>query len=126
MPFTPLCVGVLPPPVVWAAGNPGFALASFAPLPVPPGLPTLLTIGFPAPPLPIGPPLLVPAFGLPGLFTHVPLLVFPAGPAGPIPGPPVPLGLPPTGGPLGLVLSVHTLVVMPAGFALTGATGITI
>lgn len=126
MPFTPLCFGLLPPPVVWAGGNPGFALASFAPAPVPPGLPTVLTIGLPVPPpVPLGPPL-APGFGLPGLLTHAPLVVLPAGPSGPVPGPLVPLPIPATGGPLGLVLSVHTLVLLGPALALTGATGITI
>jgi hypothetical protein len=127
MPFTPPCIGAIPPPAVWLGGNPGFALAAFAPLPVPPGMFTFLLIGTPTPPVPLGG--LTPAFGLPAMLTTMPFLLAFAGPSGPLPGPPVPLPLPATGGPLGpAVLSVHTIVISPPGlpplFALTGATAI--
>lgn len=127
MPFTPLCVGLVAPPIVWALGNPGFALSSFAPPPVPPGLPTVLMIGLPAPPLPIPAPPLMPAFGAPGFFNQINIIAVPAGPSGPVPGIPIPFPIPPTGGPLG-VLNVHTLVLVPGALvvALTGATDVTI
>jgi hypothetical protein len=129
-PFIPPCLGVVPPPVVWGVGNPGFALSSFAPAPVPPGMLTFLLITTPAPPpVPVFAPL-SPMFGLPGLLTGVPLIVTFAGPSGPLPGPAVPFPLPATGGPLGIVLAAHTLVVsvpgVPPFVALTGATGIDI
>ncbi len=125
-PFAPVCIGVVPPPVVWVAGNPGFALASFAPAPVPPGMPTALLFGLP-PPAPIPFFGFFPPFGLPGLLAAGPagLVALPAGPSGPVPGPPIPLPLPPTGGPVGTV-GVHTIVLMPVGVALTAAHWITI
>jgi hypothetical protein len=125
MPFVPAAFAPVPPPVVWAAGNPGFGLASFAPPPVPIGLPTFLIIGLAvAPPIPLAPPLVFPPFG-PALLTNLAMFVVPAGPSGPAPGPVVPFPIPPTGGPIPL-LSVHTLVFAPAGLMLTGALGLTI
>jgi hypothetical protein len=124
--FIPPCAGVLPPPVVWAAGNAGFSLSSFAPAPVPPGFPTLLLVGFTSPALPVGPPL-VPAFGLPGFLNNsIGIFGLPAGPSGPIPGPAVPFPLPATGGPLPFTVTVQTLVVLPMGFALTAGTDVII
>ena len=125
MPFVPLAFAPLPPPVVWAVGNPGFGLASFAPPPVPIGMPTFLVLGFAiAPPIPLLPPLVFPGFGV-GMLTNLATIVLPAGPSGPAPGPFVPLPIPPTFGPIG-VLSVHTLVFTPGGLMLTGALGLTI
>ena len=128
MPFTPVCLGALPPPVVWAAGNPGFAVASFAPPPVPIGSPTVLVFGLSvAAPLPLF--TFFPGFGLPGLLAvGPPLVTVPAGVSSPFPGPAIPLPLPATGGPVGTI-GVHTIALMPAGvggIALTGATYITI
>lgn len=127
MPFTPACGGLLPPPVVWALGNPGFTLSSFAPPPVPPGSPTVLMVGLPAPPLPIPAPPLAPFFGAPGFFNQINLIAVPAGPSGPLPGLPVPFPIAPTGGPIG-VINVHTVVLIPGALvvALTGATDVTI
>jgi hypothetical protein len=125
MPFVPAAIAPVPPPVVWAAGNPAFALSSFAPAPVPPGLPTFLVLGFAvAPPIPLLPPLVFPPFGV-GMLTNAATIVLPAGPSGPVPGPIVPFPIPPTFGPIG-VLSVHTLVLAPGGLMLTGALGLTI
>jgi hypothetical protein len=124
MPLVPMAFAPVPPPVVWVAGNPGFALASFAPAPVPPGLPTFLVLGPAMPPIPVLPPLVFPGFGV-AMLTNLLTVVIPAGPSGPGPGPLVPLPIPPTGGPIG-VLSVHTLVFAPGGVMLTGALGITI
>jgi hypothetical protein len=124
-PFVPVCVGVLPPPVVWAVGNPGFTLSSFAPPPVPPGLPTFLVLGLATPPAPIPAPPLDVAYGAPGLLTNGITILLPAGLSGVAPGPPIAIPIPPTGGPVPL-LSVHTAVVAPPVPALTGATGISI
>ena len=124
MPFVPMAVGMIPPPAVWAFGNPAFALATFAPPPVPVGLPTFLVIGIATPPVPIPPPFAFPAFG-PALLTNTVLIVLPGGLSGPMPGPLVPLPLPATGGPVPL-LSVHTLAIAGASIILTGALGITI
>ena len=126
LPFIPVCLGLLPPPVVWAGGNAGFALSSFAPAPVPAGFPTLLLVGFTSPPLPVGPPLL-PAFGLPGFLNNVAgLFAMPAGPSGPVPGLPVPFPIPATGAPLPFTITVQTLVALPAGFALTAGVDVII
>ncbi len=134
LPFMTSCVGAVPPPIVWAAGNPAFALAA-APLPppVPPGLPTLLVLSLPIPPpIPIPCPPLHPAFGCPGLVVVPILLIVPGGLSSPVGGPPIAFPIPATGGPLGLVLAVHTVVPIPAvalppgGIAVTHATGITI
>lgn len=124
MPFVPLAFAPLPPPVVWAAGNPGFGLASFAPAPVPAGLPTFLVLGPAIPPIPVAPPLVFPGFGV-AMLTNLLPIVIPAGPSGPGPGPVIALPIPPTGGPIG-VLSVHTLVFAPIGMMLTGALAITV
>ncbi len=125
MPFVPLAFAPLPPPAVWVGGNPGFALASFAPLPVPMGMPTFLIIGFAlAAPVPLAPPLVFPPFGV-GMLTNLAPIVLPAGPSGPGPGPVVPFPIPPTFGPIPL-LSVHTLVFTPGGLMLTGALALTI
>jgi hypothetical protein len=138
LPFLPVCVGAVAPAVVWAAGNPAFALSA-APFPIPalpPGLPTFLVIGVPIPPpTPVPPVLLHPAFGFPGLLASpigLVLAIVPSGPSGPAPGPPIAFPIPPTGGPLGLAASVHTIVLVPAavlapgGVGLTSAIGITI
>lgn len=130
IPMTPVCFGLVAPQIVWAIGNPGFLMASWAPSPIPAGLPTFLVFGAPAPPMPIGPPL-NPAFGLPGMLVTVPptMIVVPNGVSGAAPGPPIPLPIPPTGGPLGVVMHVHTLVLMPGPaptLALTGAVALTI
>ncbi len=124
MPFVPFAFAPVPPPVVWAAGNPGFALASFAPAPVPAGLPTFLVLGPAVPPIPVPPPLVFPGFGV-AMLTNLMPVVIPAGPSGPGPGPVIALPIPPTGGPIGM-LTVHTLVFAPGGLMLTGALGITI
>lgn len=124
MPFIPMAFAPVPPPMVWAFGNPGFALASFAPVPVPAGLPTFLVLGPAVPPIPVAPPLVFPGFGVAMLTNFMPIVI-PAGPSGPGPGPVIPLPIPPTGGPIG-VLSVHTLVFAPIGIMLTGALAITI
>ncbi len=87
MPFTPICIGAVPPPVVWAVGNPGFALAALAPPPVPPGLPMFLVLGLPSPPLPVPLPLLFPPLGFPGFLSQLPTVVVPAGLSAPVPGP---------------------------------------
>lgn len=127
--FPPACLGVVPLPVLGVAGNPGFMLASVAPAPVPPGVPTFLMLGIlgPAVPLPAG--LLDPAFGAPGLLTVSlvsPAIVLPAGPALPL-GIPVAVPLPPTAAVAGLDLAVQTLILMPGGLlGLTAATGITV
>lgn len=124
MPFTPAPLGMVPPPMVWAMGNPGFALSAFAPLPVPPGLPTFLVLGLAAGPFPVLPPLAFPGFGV-AMLTNLAPIVVPAGLSGPMPGMPIPFPIPPTGGPIPL-LSVHTLVLAPPSIMLTGALGITI
>jgi hypothetical protein len=123
MPITPLALGLVPPPVLWMLGNPGFALAPFAPPPVPIGLPKFLVIGVAAPPIVIPAPFAFPAFG-PALLTNLGTLVIPAGLSGPVAGPPIPLPLPATGGPLGVTLTVHTLVLAGPSIILTGALGI--
>jgi hypothetical protein len=126
LPFVPPCFGLLPPPAVWAAGNAGFAISSFAPAPVPAGFPTLLLVGFTSPALPVGAPLL-PAFVLPGFLNNAAgIFALPAGPSGPVPGLPVPFPLPATGGPLPFTVTVQTLVVLPVGFALTAGTDVVI
>ncbi|MGH7150957.1 MAG: hypothetical protein ACREIU_09675 [Planctomycetota bacterium] len=133
MPFFTACVGAVAPPVVWAVGNPGFGLAA-APLPppVPPGVPTLLVLSVPAAPFPVPCPPLHPAFGCPGLVFVPVLLVVPAGLSSPVGGPAVAFPIPATGGPLGLVVAVHTIALIPpgalppGGVAVTHATGITI
>lgn len=134
LPFFTTCVDVVAPPVVWAAGNADFALAA-APLPppVPPGLPTLLLLSLPfPPPIPVPCPPLHPAFGCPGLVYAPILLAVPSGLSSPVGGPAIGFPIPATGGPLGLVVAVHTLVAIPAlalppgGIAVTHATGITI
>jgi len=124
-PMVPMCIGAVPLPVVYGLGNPGFALASFAPAPIPMGAPTFLVLGLAVPPVPIPAPPLAMAYGGPGFLTNGVLAVIPAGPAGPVPGPPVPIPIPPTGGPVPPI-TVHTLVLLPPFPALTGATGITI
>lgn len=127
MPFTPVCIGAVPPPIVWAVGNPGFALASFAPPPVPIGSPTVLMVGITVPPLPVPAPPLFPPFGPVGFFNQFNILAVPAGPSGPGPGPAILFPLPPTGGPLGFLLNVQTVALMPPPFvALTGAIDIII
>ncbi|MCI0589533.1 MAG: hypothetical protein L0323_22185 [Planctomycetes bacterium] len=133
LPFFPTCVGTVPPPVVWAAGNAGFGLAA-APLPppVPPGVPTFLVLSAPIAPFPVPCPPLHPAFGCPGLVVTPVLLVVPSGLSSPVGGPAVAFPIPPTGAALGLVLAVQTIALIPAGAlppggaALTHATGITI
>ena len=93
---------------------------------MPVGSPTALLFGLTTPgPLPLL--TLFPGFGLPGLLAVAPPFVtVPAGPSGPFPGPPVPLPLPATGGPVGTV-GVHTLALLPVGgIAMTAATYITI
>ena len=106
MPFTPVCI-VAPPPV-------------------PPGSPTVLMIGITVPGIFVPAPPLFPPFG-PGFFNQFNILAVPAGPSGPVPGPAILFPLPPTGGPLGFLLNVHTVALMPPPFvALTGATDIII
>src|SRR5262249_49603047 len=124
MTITPLASGAVAPPVVWAAGNPGFALAAQAPAPVPVGLPMLLVIGLAVPPVVIPPPFAFPPFG-PAMLTNLGAIVLSAGRSGRAPGPKIPLPLPKTGGPIPL-LSAHTLVLAGPSFLLTGATGIKI
>lgn len=126
----PACQNLVPPAVLWAAGNPAFRI--HAPLvhpAVPPGRPMWILIGTPVPPpIPLGPPILDPVLGLPGLLAMNRILfVLPASVSGTLGVPPVSFPLPATGRPLGLVLSVQILVSMPGGaFGLSGATGITV
>jgi hypothetical protein len=126
----PACRNLVAPAVLWAAGNPAFQFhAPLVHAAVPLGRPMFLLIGTPVPPpIPIGPPILDPALGLPGLLAMNRILfVLPASVSGTLGVPPVPFPLPATGGPLGLVLSAQILVSMPGGtFGLSGATGITV
>ena len=126
LPMVPIVLGAVAPPVVWAFGNPGFAIASLAAAPIPAGLPTLLVIG-PAvmPPIVVPPPLAMPGFGA-ALLTNMAPIVIPTGLSGPLPPPPGPLPIPPTGGPLGVTLTAHTLVVALPSLYLTAAVGITL
>lgn len=133
LPFFTSCVGAVAPPVVWAVGNPGFALAA-APLPppVPAGVPTFLVLSAPIVPVAVPCPPLHPAFGCPGLVVTPILLVVPSGLSSPVGGPAIAFPIPPTGAALGLVVAVQTIALIPAGalppggVALTHATGITI
>src|SRR5262245_10043414 len=124
----PICgPALLPPPVVWAAGNPAFSMV-VPPLPgILPFSPILLVLGFAAPPLAILAPPLGPAFGLPGLVTLAPatsivLTVVPPGP-GPLL---VPMPIPPTGGPVPAISVQAAYLTPPLLIGLTGATSITI
>ncbi len=128
--IAPICRSTVGLAVVEVFGNPAFALHCPVVTPaVPAGLPTFLLIGVPVPPpIPLGPPLLDPAFGLPGMLAmNRILLMVPAGVSGTYGVPPVPLPIPAGLGPLGLALSAQIAVLTPAGtFGLTGATGIVI
>lgn len=123
-PITPVATGMVPPPMVWAMGNPGFALMAYAPPPVPAGLPMYLVLGVAAGPFTIPPPLAFPGFG-PALLTNPATIVIPAGFSGTTAAVKIPFPLPPTGGPIPL-LSVHTLVLAGPSIMLTSALGITI
>lgn len=125
-PIAPPCGGLVAPVVLYAAGNPGFTISALAPFPGLAGAPMLLIVGFSAPPLPVPPPLLFPPMG-PGFLAvglPIPILAF-AGPAGPVPLP-VPLPLPPTGGPLGMIITAHTVVLVGGTIALSEGTGVII
>lgn len=122
--ITPMAIGTIPLPMVWAFGNPGFGLAASTPAPIPPGFPTLLVIGPAVPPIPIPPPLVFGPFGA-GMLTNLAPIAIPAGMSGPVVGPFVPLPIPPTMGPVG-TFTAHTVVFAPGGLILTGAVGITI
>jgi hypothetical protein len=122
----PPCMGLVAPAVLYKAGNPGFMVGAFAPLPALLGHPMLLVIGVTGPGIPIGTPPLFPPYG-PGILTFAPppVFVIPSGPAGPAPVFSV-IPLPATGGPLGMVLTAHTVVLLGPSVALSKATGIVI
>jgi hypothetical protein len=121
----PPCGAVVPPAVLAAAGNPGFAIGAFAPLPPPvAGAPMLLLIGFAAPPLPLPPGLLFPPLGPGSLAMGLPIPVISfAGAAGPVPIF-VPLPLPPTAAFAGMVLAAQTAVMVGGTFAISMGTSV--
>ena len=121
----PPCAGLVPPAVLAVAGNPGFSIGAFAPLPPPvAGAPMLLVVGFSAPPLPLPAGLLFPPLG-PGSLAvglPIPLIVF-TGVAGPAPIP-VPIPVPPAAGLAGMVLAAQTAVLVGGTIALSMGTGV--
>src|SRR5262245_28277050 len=126
----PVCGPVLlPPPVVWAAGNPAFSIVIPGPPAIPPFSPLLVVLGFAAPATALPAPPLDPVFGAPGLVTAAAAtaIVLPAGVSGV--GPTVlPMAIPPTGGPVPLLRVQAVFVTFSPGapVALTAATGIAI
>ncbi len=120
----PLCgPALLPPPVVWVAGNPAFSVV-VPPLPMAPFSPVLLVLGLAAPPVAIAAPALDPAFGLPALVTSALATSFVLSVVPPGPGPVmIPLPIPPTGGPVA-AMSVQAAFLTPA--LLIGVTGSTV
>ncbi|MCI0585529.1 MAG: hypothetical protein L0323_01655 [Planctomycetes bacterium] len=123
----PLCgPALLPPPVVWAAGNPAFSVV-VPPLPMAPFSPVILVLGLAAPPVAIPAPPLDPAFGLPGLVTSALATSFVLSVVPPGPGPVLfALPIPPTGGPVPAI-SVQAAFLSPALLiGVTGSTAISI
>ena len=121
----PPCMGLVPPAVLPGFGNPGFVIAAFAPLPPPvAAAPMLLVVGFSAPPVPLPPFLLFGPLG-PGSIAvslPIPVIAF-AGAAGPAPIA-VPIPIPPTGAPLGMFLTAHTVVLVGPTIAISMGTGV--
>ena len=125
----PTLQNALPQAVVEVGGNPALQLRAAVVTPaVPVGAPIFLLIGTPvAAPIPLGAPLLNPAWGLPGHLAMSEILVLaPMTVAGTMGTPaynlPIPAGL----GALGLTLSTQIAIWTAAGWGLTGATGIVI
>jgi hypothetical protein len=119
----------LPLGVVEVGGNPAFQIRAAVVTPaVPIGTPIFLLIGTPiAAPIPLGAPLLNPAWGLPGMLAmHDILVLAPMTVAGTFGTPPYSLPIPPGLGALGLTLSTQIALFTAAGWGLTGATGIVI
>ncbi len=128
--IAPICGPVLlPPPLVWAAGNPAFSIVIPGPPAIPPFSPLILLFGLEAPATLVAAPPLDPAFGAPGLVTAAlpTALVFSAGVSGL--GPTVlATPIPPTGGPVPAISMQAVFVTFsPVGpVALTAATEISI
>ena len=123
----PTFQNALPLAVAEVAGNPAFQVRAMVVTPaVPVGTPIFLLIGPPiAAPFPLGAPLLNPVWGLPGFLAMSDVLVAaPMTVAGTQGTPPFNLPIPPGLGALGLTLSMQIAVLSPAGFGLTGATGL--
>ncbi len=122
-PVPPPCAFDVAPPVVWVFGNPLFEVGAFAPLPALAGCPMVLVLGLPPAPIPLPIPPLFPPYGPGSVFP--PVAAIPAGFGGPVPtmiGLPIPV----TGGPLGMVLTAQTAVLVGTSVALSEATGIII
>lgn len=107
----PACSGTVPLPTLHSTGNPGFALASFAPPPaVAAGSQTWLAIFLGPSPLVSAPAVHPYCFGeIPRIpaFGQILVALVPAGPSGPTPGAPVSIPLPPM--PPGVSIRVATI-----------------
>ncbi len=125
----PTLQNTVPLAMAQVGGNPAFRIHAAVVTPaVPVGAPIYLMIGLPvAAPIPLGAPLLSPAFGLPGTLAMPEILVMASMTvAGTNGTPPYALPIPPGLGPLGHCLTTQIAVWTAAGWGLTGATGIVI